>query len=145
MAKHHMAHDKFSQLAGKLVKAAPPCMSSADDWEPTAAALEELSLTLEHGNPAAITPLPDAAGRQRHKTAFCPSCQPRSNASLANSYEASARLIYDQNHLLFKLFNGRGAHFRLTLSCAVFRGLICEALPPRRCRGLHVYQSLVFL
>ena len=62
MAKHHMAHDKFSQLAAKLVKAAPPCMSSADDWEPTAAALEELSLTLEHGNPAAITPLPDAAG-----------------------------------------------------------------------------------
>lgn len=60
MAKHHMAHDKFSQLAAKLVKAAPPCMSSADDWEPTAAALEELSLTLEHGDPAA--PLPDAAG-----------------------------------------------------------------------------------
>lgn len=68
MAKHHMAHDKFSQLAGKLVKAAPPCMSSADEWEPTAAALEELSLTLEHGNPAAITPLPDAAGRKRKET-----------------------------------------------------------------------------
>lgn len=62
MAKHQMPHDKFSQLASKIVKAAPPCMSSADDWEPTAAALEELSLTLEQGNPAASTPLPDAAG-----------------------------------------------------------------------------------
>lgn len=62
MAKHRMAHDKFSQLASKLVKAAPPCMSSTDDWEPTAAALEELNLTLEHDNPAALTPLPDASG-----------------------------------------------------------------------------------
>lgn len=64
MAKHRMAHDKFSMLATKLVKAAPPCMSSSDDWEPTAAALEELSLTLENGNPAATTPLPDASGER---------------------------------------------------------------------------------
>ena len=63
MAKHRIAHDQFSQLAVKLVKAAPPCMSSTDDWEPTAAALEELNLSLEHDNPAAVTPLPDASGR----------------------------------------------------------------------------------
>ena len=37
-------------------------MSNTDDWEPTAAALEELNLTLEHDNPAALTPMPDASG-----------------------------------------------------------------------------------
>lgn len=62
MVKHRIAHDQFSQLAVKLVKAAPPCMSSGDDWEPTLAALEELNLSLEHDNPAALTPLPDASG-----------------------------------------------------------------------------------
>lgn len=62
MSKHRIAHDQFSQLAVKLVKAAPPCMSSNDDWDPTAAALDELHLSLEHDNPAAITPLPDASG-----------------------------------------------------------------------------------
>ena len=62
MAKHRMAHDQFSQLAVRVVKAAPPCMSSSDEWEPTAAALEELDLSLEHDNPAALTPLPDASG-----------------------------------------------------------------------------------
>ncbi|DBA66640.1 TPA: hypothetical protein ACH3X2_002209 [Trebouxia sp. C0005] len=61
MVKHRIAHDQFSQLAVKLVKAAPPCMSSGDDWEPTLAALEELNLSLEHDNPAALTPLPDAS------------------------------------------------------------------------------------
>ncbi len=64
MVKHRIAHDQFSQLAVKLVKAAPPCMSSSDDWEPTLAALEELNLSLEHDNPAALTPLPDASAEQ---------------------------------------------------------------------------------
>ena len=63
MAKHRIAHDKFSQLASRLVKAAPPCLSSTHDWEPTAAALEELNLSLELDNPAALTPLPDASGK----------------------------------------------------------------------------------
>ncbi len=62
MVKHRIGHDQFSQLAVKLVKAAPPCMSSGDDWEPTLAPLEELNLSLEHDNPAALTPLPDASG-----------------------------------------------------------------------------------
>ena len=61
-AKHKIAHDKFSQLASRLVKAAPPCLSSTQDWDPTAAALEELNLNLELDNPAALTPLPDASG-----------------------------------------------------------------------------------
>lgn len=62
MTKHRIAHDKFSQLASRLVKAAPPCLSTTRDWEPTAAALEELNLSLELDNPAALTPLPDASG-----------------------------------------------------------------------------------
>ena len=66
MAKHRIGHDQFSQLAAKLVKAAPPCMSSTFDWEPTAAALEELNISLEHDNPAALTPLPDASGKAMH-------------------------------------------------------------------------------
>ena len=60
VAQRRIHADKFNRLTGCLVKAAPPCLSNAEDWEQGAATLEELSVELGSG---AASTLPEPAGR----------------------------------------------------------------------------------